>query len=237
VNNIVIIGATGALGNALITEFATEPKCCVHAVARRTIDFQQSNIRTHTVDLSCENSLQLLAQSCSENIPIDAVIVAIGLLHNESIQPEKTMRQLKAANLQQLYMTNAILPLLVAKNFLPKMDLDNPSIFAALSARVGSISDNKLAGWYGYRASKAALNMLIKNAAIEQRRRNKKSIVVTLHPGTVDSQLSQPYQRRLKEGQLFSPTDAASKLVAVLNKLRPQDSGKCFDWKGEEILP
>lgn len=235
--NIVIIGASGALGNALVTQLSRDSNGCVHAVARRPLTFHQSNIIPHKVDLSCEESLQALAQRCSEYQSIDVVIVAIGLLHNESVQPEKSLRQLNASNLQQLYMTNAILPLLVAKYFLPKMTLDNLNVFAALSARVGSVSDNRLGGWYGYRASKAALNMLIKNAAIEQRRRNKNSIVVTLHPGTVNSRLSQPYQRGLDAGQLFSPCDAANKLVAVMDKLTTEDTGKCFDWKGEEIQP
>ena len=111
------------------------------------------------------------------------------------------------------------------------------SIFAALSARVGSISDNQLGGWYAYRASKAALNMIIKTAAIEVRRRNPHAIVVGLHPGTVDSDLSKPFQGNVPEGKLFTPDFAAGKLLTVLEGLAPAQTGRCFGWDGEEILP
>ena len=111
------------------------------------------------------------------------------------------------------------------------------SVFAALSARVGSISDNILGGWYAYRSSKAALNMIIKNAAIEISRSNKQAIVVGMHPGTVDSHLSKPFQSRVPKHQLFTPEYAAEKLLHVMTALMPSDSGKCFAWDGKEILP
>ena len=111
------------------------------------------------------------------------------------------------------------------------------SIFAALSARVGSISDNQLGGWYSYRASKAALNMIIKNIAIEISRVNKKAIIVGLHPGTVDSNLSKPFQGNVPYGKLFTPEYSTQKLVEVLKSLTSKQSGKCFAWDGKEILP
>jgi len=109
------------------------------------------------------------------------------------------------------------------------------TVFAALSARVGSISDNQLGGWYGYRASKAALNMLVRNLAIEERRRNNRAIVVTLHPGTVDTALSRPFQGNVQPGRLFDPERAALQLLDVIEDLKAPDSGKLFDFEGLEI--
>ena len=126
---------------------------------------------------------------------------------------------------------------MVAKHFLPKLNKENRSIFAALSARVGSISDNQLGGWYAYRTSKAALNMVIKNAAIEIGRLNKKAIIVGLHPGTVDSNLSMPFQGNVPDGKLFTPEYSVQKLLQVLTNLTSEQSGKCFAWDGTEVKP
>ena len=139
--------------------------------------------------------------------------------------------------LARQYLVNAIGPALVAKHFLPIMKTGGITRFAALSARVGSISDNRLGGWYGYRASKAALNQLIRSLAIEWRRKNERSIVVGLHPGTVDTGLSKPFQGNVPEGKLFAADRAAVQLLDVLDDLKPGDSGKIFAWDGEEIAP
>ncbi|NBR34275.1 MAG: short-chain dehydrogenase [Rhodobacteraceae bacterium] len=120
-------------------------------------------------------------------------------------------------------------------HYLPLLPRDRRGVFAALSARVGSISDNQLGGWYAYRASKAALNMILKNAAIEAARRYKLSVVVGLHPGTVDSSLSKPFQGNVREGKLFGPEYAADHLIRVIDNLTPDQSGKCFAWDGSEI--
>ena len=109
-------------------------------------------------------------------------------------------------------------------------------IFAALSARVGSISDNRLGGWYAYRASKSALNMILKNAALETARRNKKAVILGLHPGTVDSRLSKPFQAHVPDGKLFTPEYSAEKMVHVMLNRTEIDSGKCFDWDNKEII-
>jgi NAD(P)-dependent dehydrogenase (short-subunit alcohol dehydrogenase family) len=117
------------------------------------------------------------------------------------------------------------------------MPTDRRSVFAVLSARVGSISDNRLGGWYAYRASKAALNMLVRSLAIEQARRTGRSIVVALHPGTVDTHLSRPFQQQVAPGKLFTPDRAAVQLLDVIEGLKPKDSGKLFAWDGSEIQP
>jgi NAD(P)-dependent dehydrogenase (short-subunit alcohol dehydrogenase family) len=137
--------------------------------------------------------------------------------------------------LAQVYAVNATGPALVAKHFLPIMPKVGRTVFAALSARVGSISDNRLGGWHGYRASKAALNMLVRNLAIEERRRNDRAIVVSLHPGTVDTALSRPFQSNVPAGRLFDPERAALQLLDVIEGLKVPDSGKLVDFQGEEV--
>jgi NAD(P)-dependent dehydrogenase (short-subunit alcohol dehydrogenase family) len=165
------------------------------------------------------------------------VIVATGLLHEDGRGPEKAFAELEAAWLARQYAVNAIGPALVAKHFLPLMPRGDRSVFAALSARIGSIGDNRLGGWYGYRAAKAALNQLIRTFAIEERRRNDRSIVVGLHPGTVDTALSKPFQANVRPGTLFTPDRAAMQLLDVIDGLKMTDSGKVFDHEGVEIIP
>lgn len=125
----------------------------------------------------------------------------------------------------------------MAKHFIPKLAKDTKSVFAAISARVGSISDNQLGGWYAYRASKAALNMFIKTASVETKRLNPNAVIVGVHPGTVDSHLSEPFQARVPQGKLFTPEYSAEKLIEVFDSLNMEDSGKCFAWDGKEIIP
>ena len=184
-----------------------------------------------------ETSIEESALVASKDKPIDMVIIATGILHEGKLMPEKSLKDLSAEKLQRLFEVNTIVPLLIAKHFLPKLSRETRSIFATLSARVGSISDNQLGGWYSYRASKAALNMIIKNIAIEISRFNKKAIIVGLHPGTVDSNLSKPFQGNVPDGKLFTPEYSTQKLLEVLTSLTSKQSGKCFAWDGKEILP
>ena len=169
---------------------------------------------------------------------LDLVIVASGILHDrEGLHPEKTWRALDGAALEQVYRINTVGPALVAKHFLPLLARHRKSVFAALSARVGSISDNQLGGWHAYRASKAALNMLLRTFAIELARRNPRAICVGLHPGTVDTRLSAPFQANVPEGKLFTADLAAERLLAVIDRLEPSDSGSVFAWDGQQIPP
>ena len=165
------------------------------------------------------------------------MIVATGILFDGNITPEKSLRELSAKKFLRLFEVNTILPALIAKHFLPKLNKQDRSIFAALSARVGSVSDNKLGGWYSYRASKSGLNMIIKNAAIEINRQNKNAIIVGLHPGTVDSNLSKPFQGNVPDGKLFTPDYSVKRLLDVLGNLTPESSGRCFSWDGKEVQP
>ena len=227
--NIVIIGASGAMGNAFVRLFSEQyPDATINAFSQNGPQY---------INYSSEESIASAADGASKDKPIDIVIVANGILHEGDIMPEKSLLDLSADKLYRIFEVNTITPILIAKYFLPKLSKQQSSRFAVLSARVGSISDNYLGGWYSYRAAKAALNMLIKNAAIEISRSNRNAVVVALHPGTVDSKLSRPFQANVSKEKIFTPDYSAQKLLDVLENLSPDDSGKCFSWDGTEILP
>ena len=227
--NIAILGASGAIGSAFTKCLSQEhPNASIFAFSRNG---------QHRIDYSREDSLAEAAELAAKEKPLDLVIVANGILHDEGLMPEKSLRDLSAEKFHRVFEANTITPALIAKYFLPKLNRKQPSIFAALSARVGSISDNQLGGWYAYRASKAALNMMIKNAAIEVGRRNKQAIIIGLHPGTVDSDLSKPFQGNVADGKLFTPEYSAEKLLDVIKRLTPEETGRCFAWDGKEVLP
>jgi NAD(P)-dependent dehydrogenase (short-subunit alcohol dehydrogenase family) len=227
--NIAVLGASGAIGNTFTNLLSAQyPNASLLAFSRNG---------EHNIDYTSETSIAEAAKLATKEKPLDLVIVANGILHDGDLMPEKSLRDLSAEKFHRIFEVNTITPALITKYFLPKLNKEQPSIFAALSARVGSISDNQLGGWYAYRASKAALNMIIKNAAIEIGRSNKQAIIVGLHPGTVDSDLSKPFQGNVADGKLFTPEYSAGKLLKVLDNLSPDQTGKCFAWDGKEILP
>ena len=214
-----IIGASGGIGRALADALEEEG-----AVVRR---FSRP-------ELDLLDEATVAAAAAAAGAP-ELVIVATGILHDGDDGPEKSIAALDPAWLARQYAINTIGPALVAKHFLPVMPKQGRSVLAFLSARVGSISDNRLGGWYGYRASKAALNQLIRTLSIEDKRRNERGIVVGLHPGTVDTRLSKPFQQAGRD--LFKPDRAAVQLLDVIDGLKPQDSGRLFAWDGAEIAP
>ena len=223
----IIIGASGGIGAAL-TEALREEGVSVRGFAR-------SFAPPDRLDLTDEGSIAAAAASLTS--PPELVIVATGILQADGHGPEKSMAELNHDWLARQYAVNTIGPALIAKHFLPLMPRAGRTVFAALSARVGSISDNRLGGWYGYRASKAALNQMVRSLAVEQRRRNTSSIVVALHPGTVDTALSRGHTANVPAGRLFDPARAAVQLLDVIDGLRPTDSGKLIAWDGQEIAP
>lgn len=236
--NIAVIGSSGAIGSALIRQIAElYNDATIHAFSRTPLADASENFFSYKIDYESEASIEYAATTAAKEANLDLVIVATGILHDGAIMPEKSLTQLSAEKFNFLFKVNTILPALIAKHFIPKLSKDKRSIFAALSARLGSISDNYLGGWYAYRASKSALNMVIKSAAIETKSINKQAIIIGLHPGTVDSSLSKPFQLNVLEESLFTPDYAAKKLLEVLNHLTEQDSGKCFAWDGQEIKP
>ncbi|MDX1710948.1 MAG: SDR family NAD(P)-dependent oxidoreductase [Rhodovibrionaceae bacterium] len=235
-----VIGASGGIGQAFVDHLASiEAVAGVHAFARRQLDVSGGKVTAGRLDLESEDSIAEAAEAAKDAAgELDLVIVATGVLHDgDELQPEKTWRSLEHGALARAYDVNAIGPALVAKHFLPLLPRDRKSVFAALSARVGSISDNGFGGWHSYRASKAALNMLIRNFAIELARRNDKAVCVGLHPGTVESALSEPFQRNVPEGKLFTPAYATGRMLRVIDGLTHEHSGRLFAWDGEEIAP
>ncbi|MCY4305431.1 MAG: SDR family oxidoreductase [Aestuariivita sp.] len=227
--NIAIIGASGALGHAFKTVLSQKyPNTSLFAFSRNG---------EYKIEYSNENSIAEAAERAAKEKLLDIVIVANGILHDSKVKPEKSLRDLSAEKFHRVFEVNTVTPALIAKYFLPKLNNKRRSIFAALSARVGSVSDNRYGGWYAYRVSKAGLNMIIKNAAIEVGRRNKFAIIVGLHPGTVDSRLSKPFQANVADGKLFTPEHSAAKLLKVLEDLNPEQTGRCFAWDGTEVFP
>ncbi|MFO1257701.1 MAG: SDR family NAD(P)-dependent oxidoreductase [Gammaproteobacteria bacterium] len=227
--NIAVIGASGGIGQAFVDLISSRySDATVHAFSR-TVGYP--------INYESEASIAKAANIASNLGPLDLVIVTNGMLHSQGVMPEKSIKDLSREKLQKIFEVNTIVPSLILKHFLPYLNHRDKSIFAALSARVGSISDNKLGGWYAYRSSKAALNMIIKNAAIEMDRRNKNAIIVGLHPGTVDTPLSKPFQKNIPLERILTPHESAEKMLEVLASLTPSQSGKCFAWNGDEILP
>ena len=233
--NILVIGANGAIGTAFIEQLRTVyPNALIHAYSRVNNAVNCDNVVYHQIDYNSESEIELVASTFDE---IDLIIIATGMLHDNNTMPEKSLRELKIENLQKLFNVNTVIPALFLKHFAPKLNKTNKSVFAILSARVGSISDNRLGGWYSYRMSKSALNMLIKTTAIEIARSNKSAIIVGLHPGTVASQLSQPFQQHVPEGKLFTPEYSTERLIEVIQGLSCNNSGQIFAWDGQEIKP
>lgn len=233
-----VIGSTGGIGSAILDKLLEDENLsAIYAFSRSGKDYDDERIKSASLDLEDEESIEQAASQIEGKL--DLVFLATGVLHeDDKLSPEKAIKDLEADQLSYSYRINAVGPALIGKYFLPLMNDKNKSVFAALSARVGSISDNNdIGGWYAYRASKAALNMILKNFSIEMRRKNKHLVITGLQPGTVDTRLSEPFQHFVDEDKLFSPDFAAKSLLEVLNDLTPENSGKLYDWRGEEFSP
>ncbi len=189
--------------------------------------------RTSGVDATIEADIAAAAQALSDSL--DMVFVTTGMLHDDHQRPERSMRELDAVQLARSFAINTIAPAVVAKHVLPRLPRDRRAVFAVLGARVGSIGDNRTGGWHGYRASKAALVMLVKTLSIELKRTHPQAICVALHPGTVDTAMSKPFQGNVEPEKLFTPDFSAERLIAVADGLTPEDSGGHFAWDGARI--
>jgi len=233
----VIIGASGGIGRALTEALAARSSVTrVHALSRSGEIEETDKILSGKIDLLDEDCLQAAASRIAAYGSPELILVASGILSDgAALQPEKSYRQQTLPAFERVFAINTFGPGLVAKHFLPLLPKQGRGVFAALSARVGSISDNRLGGWHAYRASKAALNMLMRNYAIEIARRNTDLIAVSLHPGTVDTNLSALFQSNVPDDKLFSPEQSAQHLLHVIDGLTPEASGKAFDWAGVEI--
>lgn len=222
----VIIGASGGIGAALTAALQTR------LGADRVIALSRSS--SPVLDLTDEASIAAAAAHVkADGRSIGLVFDATGYLHGQGFMPERSWRELDAKHLALDYAINAIGPALLMKHFLPVLPRQGRSIFATLSARVGSISDNKLGGWHSYRASKAALNQMVRTCSVELKRKKPEAICIALHPGTVHSALSEPFS---KSGlDVRAPETAAEDLLRVLDGLSVADSGHLFDHKAERI--
>jgi NAD(P)-dependent dehydrogenase (short-subunit alcohol dehydrogenase family) len=167
--------------------------------------------------------------------PVTLAIVTTGMLHDDRQRPERALKELDPAKLARSFAINTIAPAIVSKHLIPLMPKTGRAVFAVLGARVGSIGDNRTGGWHGYRASKAALVMLVKTIAIETARTRPDAIVVALHPGTVDTAMSKPFQNNMAPEKLFTPVRSATHLLKVITNLTPSDSGGHFAWDGTRI--
>ncbi len=236
----VLIVGNGGIGRAFTARLMANT-----AVSRVTVWLRSAEdtrpdpngkCERHQIDLRDEATIATAARSLGQ---VDIAIVATGLLHDAAanVQPERTWRALDADAMRRNFEVNTIGPALVAKHVLPLLPRDRRAVFAVLSARVASISDNRLGGWHSYRASKAALNQIIRCLAIELATKCPQAICVGLHPGTVDTGLSKPYRNNVADGRLFTADQSAAYLLDVIAKLTPAQSGRLFDWAGEEIAP
>ncbi len=247
----VVVGASGGIGRALVaalaaggaheTVFALSRSAAPHPGLVQPSLVQPSlvqplPVKSLPVDVTDEESIAAAAQAIEAAGPVGLVLVASGILHGPGVSPEKALKALDPAAMAAVMAVNAIGPALVAKHLLPLMPRRGRSVFAALSARVGSIGDNRLGGWYAYRASKAALNQVLRTLAVETARTHPELIVAGLHPGTVQTALSQPFRPDPGPG-LFPPQESAAHLLRVLDGLRSRDSGGVFAWDGQPIPP
>jgi NAD(P)-dependent dehydrogenase (short-subunit alcohol dehydrogenase family) len=221
----VVIGATGGIGSAIL-------QALEDAGTHDTLSF--SRVSEPPLDLTDERSIEAAARLVAERKrPVDLVFDATGFLHDDRFSPEKALNQIDPQHMAQAFALNSIGPALLMKHFLPLLPREGRSVFATLSAKVGSITDNHLGGWYSYRASKAALNQLVRTASIELKRTRPQAICVALHPGTVDTGLSGPFA---KTGlNVHKPADAAAGLLRVIAGLDAADSGGFFDVRGERL--
>ncbi len=233
---VIIVGASGGIGSALTQALADSAQVSqIYALSRNPQPYPDPKIHPIPFDFTQSESLSDAAQHLKTTGKFDLIIIATGLLQGEGIAPEKNIRAMSHHSFAQSFMCNTIGPAMCAQAFLPLLRRDKKAVFTALSARVGSISDNRIGGWYAYRAAKAALNMVIKNLAIEYGRRFPETIIAGLHPGTVDTALSKPFQGNVPEGKLFTPEFSAKKLLDVIDGLRLQDSGSLKAWDGQTI--
>lgn len=216
----LVIGATGAIGAAFVDHLRSDPRCARVEALHRASD--------PPIDYDDEATVAAAANTLRDSTPWHLLIVATGMLHSSDVAPEKRLADLAYTSLEAVFRINVYGPALVLRHFAPLLD-PAKSVLAVLSAKVGSIGDNRLGGWYAYRASKAALNMVLKTAAIELRRTHPGTTLVALHPGTVASALSRPF-RGDTIGRL--PAVAAAQMLAVLDTLGPDDTGSFVAWDG-----
>lgn len=237
----LIVGAGQGIGLEFVKQFlSTNRADRLYATYRNPksdlVTIADPRLRCLPMDITDETQIaDAIAEIQTETSALHYVINCVGILHDSTMQPEKSLRQINAENLLRYFQINSVGGVLLAKQVQPLLKHRDRALFATISAKVGSIGDNHLGGWYGYRASKAALNMLMRTAAIEYKRTCPRAIVVTLHPGTTDTELSRPFQRNVPPEKLFSCDRTVKQLLTVLDGLQEGDSGEFFSWDGSRL--
>lgn len=244
--NALIVGASQGIGLGFVRRLLQDTRIAkVYATYRQLESANEliALVGEHSDRLIClvmdvtdeSQIIECCQQIRAEVNKLHLVVNCVGLLHEGSLQPEKSLRQINPEHLLHYFQVNSIGSVLLAKHLLPLFRHSDKSVFASISAKIGSIGDNELGGWYGYRASKAALNMFMRTVAIEYKRTNPKTLVVMLHPGTTDTRLSLPFQGNVPAEKLFSVERTVTQLLAVLEQLQFGDSGQFFSWDGSRI--
>lgn len=231
---IIIISGSGGIGFAIVKQcLKSYPEAKVVATYHQTkVAFNHANLSWQKLDASCEQEVQAFAQSFNE---VSILINSSGVLHLPNKRPEKALKEFSPEFFNENIQRNTVTSILLAKHFQKPLCHKHTSFFVCLSAKIGSIADNKLGGWLSYRTSKAALNMAVKTIAIEWQRTTPNCCVLLFHPGTTDSKLSKPFQKGLPKGQLHSPEHTAQCLQQLLHRCDEQDSGKFVSYDGAEI--
>ena len=234
--NILIAGSSGAIGKEFTKFYCDDPNVGkVVTLSRKTNDFIHKKIQSIGFDYNKEETFENI-EKLSHLESISTIIIATGILHTDHIKPEKSINAINPDGLTKVFQVNVFGPILLIKKLLPLIKKSQGVKIVFLTARVGSITDNKLGGWYSYRSSKSALNMMINNLSIELKRAHKENIVIGIHPGTVKSHLSEPFLKHVKHN-IFSPSESVELMSQVISKITPNDSGKCFDFSGKVIDP
>ncbi len=244
--NIIVQGASRGIGLAAVAQLlASRTSNCVFATSRKPHESEPlarlakdnpGRLFVGPMDITSEDSVETAFSWVGQHVAeVHGVYNFAGLLHGETVFPERRLEQVSGDSISKYFSVNATGPLLVAKYALPYISHGERVVFASLSARIGSIEDNRRGGWYGYRASKAAQNMFTKTLSIELARRAPKVICIALHPGTVDSQLSKPFQRSVPPGGLFTVERAAQQLLSIIDSVTAEETGHFFAWDRTKI--
>lgn len=239
----LVVGASRGVGLAITRHLLQEQAIRrIYATYREPgtaaglLELNDERLHTFRADVTKPEDLQGIAASMQANGDHpDWVINAAGILHEHGRQPEKSLSQCRQDWLMRLFLVNSVGPLMLAKAVIPLMRKDRPGHFAVLSAMVGSIEDNRLGGWYGYRASKAALNQLMRTLAVECRRSHPQLCITAIHPGTTDTSLSRPFQANVKPGKLYTPAQSAARILRQVSAVKAEQSGHFINWDGKPI--
>ena len=238
---VLVIGARGGIAQALCKQLLTNPQSQVVAISRgpQPANLFHGRLQWLSCDHQPEEIKAIIEQVKQRQLPIARVFICTGVLHDGNIQPEKKIEQFNEVQFNQLMQVNVVIPTLWVQQLVDVCNSKTPCIISCFSARVGSISDNRLGGWYSYRMTKAALNMMLKTAAVEYGRRAKNVKLIAFHPGTTDTNLSKPFQANVPKGKLFTPQFVAEQLLSIVDNMAkavPFDCKTTFiDWQGKPI--